>query len=72
MFWNLVCLSRVIFKESIGVQTRGSKKVKKRSIYSKLENVPMDAFFGTDTHMILLTAIDYDILTSEVIRGHWR
>ena len=49
-----------------------SIEIKKRSINSKLENVPMDAFFGTDTHMIPLSAIDYNILTSEVIRGHWR
>ena len=49
-----------------------SIKVKKRSINSKLENIPMDAFFGTYTHMIPLCAIDYNILTSKVIRGHWR
>ena len=37
-------LDRVIFKLSIGGQTWGSKKVKKRSINSNLENLPMDAF----------------------------
>ena len=45
IFYFLVCLYRAIFKEFIGAQTRGSKKVKKRSINSKLENLPMDAFF---------------------------
>ena len=44
-FYFLVCLSRAIFKDFIGGQTRVSKKVKKRSINSKLENLPMDALF---------------------------
>ena len=43
-FYFLVCLSRAIFKEFIG-QTRVSKKVKKKSINLKLENLPMDALF---------------------------
>ena len=44
IFYFLVCLPRAIFKESIGGQTWVSKKVKKRSINSNLENLPMDAF----------------------------
>ena len=49
IIYILVCLNQTIFKESIGGQTRGVKKVKKRSINSKLKNVPIYAFFGTDT-----------------------
>ena len=45
IFYILVCLNRAIFKESIGGQTPGSKKVKKRSLNSKLENLPIYAFF---------------------------
>ena len=45
IFYFLVCLSRAIFKDFIGGQTRVSKKIKKRSINSKLENLPMDALF---------------------------
>merc|ERR1711942_498093 len=44
-FYFLVCLSRAIFKDFIGGHTRMSKKVKKKSINLKLENLPMDALF---------------------------
>merc|ERR1712055_228927 len=43
IFYFLVCLPRAFFKESIGSQTWGSKNLKKRSINSNLENLPMDA-----------------------------
>ena len=49
IFYISVCLNRTIFKESIGGQTRGVKKVKKRSINSKLKKLPIYAFFGIDT-----------------------
>ena len=71
IFYFLVCLSRAIFKESIGGQTWGSKKVKEVNQF-KLENIPMDAFFGSYIHMISLSVIDYNILTSEVNEGYWR
>ena len=44
-FCFLVCLSQAIFKNFIGGKNRVSKKVKKRSINSKLKNLPMDALF---------------------------
>ena len=44
IFYFLVCLPRAFFKESIGSQIWGSKNLKKRSINSNLENLPMDAF----------------------------
>ena len=39
IFYISVCLNQDIFKESTGGQTRGVKKVKKRSLNSKLENL---------------------------------
>ena len=37
-----------------------------------MKNVPMDPIFGIYTHIISLTNIGYETLTSNVIRGHQR
>ena len=51
-------------------------KVDKRSlevkIRSNLKNTPRDPIFCKHTHMISPIIIDYDILTPEVMRYHWR
>ena len=57
-FYFLVCIFWAIFKEYIGGLSQESKKVKKRLINSKLENLPMVAIsFITDTHLIHLSVI---------------
>ena len=37
-----------------------------------MKNAPRDSMVGMYTYMIPLTNIGYGILTSKVIRGHWR
>ena len=39
---------------------------------SNLKNAPRDPIFCIHTHMISPMNIGYEILTPEVIRGHWR
>ena len=45
IFYILVCPNRTIFKKSIRGQTQGVKKVKKRSINSKLKMLPIYMHF---------------------------
>ena len=60
IFYILVCLNRAIFKESIGGQTRGSKRSKRGHSTQNWKIYLYMHFFGAKTHLILLVLQNID------------
>ena len=68
IFYILVCPNRTIFKKSIRGQTQGVKKVKKRSINSKLKMLPIYiCIFGTEA---LIVKKGLYLLTNDIQLGY--